>query len=122
MYKYRAGKECSLPYLKHVLGVLVKVMAPLAPHFCEELNERLGGKASLFDQSYPVCDERKLVRAETEYAVQINSRVKCKVVLPAIVTYCAAFSSDSVFLYDETPAISSTRFLAYAASRGSSST
>lgn len=82
MYKYRAGKECSLPYIKHVLGVLVKVMAPLAPHFCEELNERLGGKASLFDQSYPVCDERKLVRAETEYAVQINSRVKCKVVLP----------------------------------------
>ena len=82
MYKYRGEKDYSPAYLKHVLSVLIKVMAPLAPHFCEEINEMLGGKQSLFKEKYPVCDESKLVKAETEYAVQINSKIRCKIVLP----------------------------------------
>lgn len=82
MYKYRAEKGYSAPYLKYVLQILVKLMAPLAPHFCEELNSIMGGETSLMTESYPVCDERKLVRAVTEYAVQINSKIKCKIVLP----------------------------------------
>ncbi|MDE6401751.1 MAG: class I tRNA ligase family protein [Clostridiales bacterium] len=82
MYKYRADSAYSPAYLKSVLQTLVKLMAPLAPHFCEELNEMLGGKKSVFLEKYPVCDESKLVRATTEYAVQINSKIRCKVVLP----------------------------------------
>lgn len=85
MYKYRADGAYDPSYLKHVLQITVKLMAPLAPHFCEELNSLLGGEQggrSLFVQSYPVCDESKLVRATTEYAVQINSKIKCKIVLP----------------------------------------
>ena len=42
----------------------------------------MGGKRSLFLEKYPVCDESKLVRATTEYAVQINSKIRCKIVLP----------------------------------------
>lgn len=82
MYKYRTDKAYSPAYLKYALQVLVRIMAPLAPHFCEELNVMLGGKPSLFDERYPVCDESKLVKAVTEYAVQVNSRIKCKIVLP----------------------------------------
>lgn len=82
MYKYRAESGYSAAYLKYALEILVKLMAPLAPHFCEELNEMLGGKRSLMLERYPDCDERKLVRATSEYAVQVNSKIKCKVVLP----------------------------------------
>ena len=64
------------------LIALVKLMAPLAPHFCEELNQLLGGTRSVFLEKYPVCDESKLVRATTEYAVQVNSKIRCKIVLP----------------------------------------
>ena len=56
-------------------------MAPLAPHFMEELNELTGGKGTLFDEKYPICDEKKLVKSTTEYAVQVNSKIKCKIVL-----------------------------------------
>ena len=82
MYKYRTSEGYNPSYLKHVLTVLVKVMAPLAPHFCEELNEMMGGMKSVFSESYPVCDESKLVKSATEYAVQVNSKIRCKVVLP----------------------------------------
>ncbi len=83
MYRYRGEKNFSAAYLKAALETLVRVMAPLAPHFCEELNELMGGTESLFTQSYPVCDESKLVKATVEYAVQLNSKIKCKVVLPS---------------------------------------
>ncbi len=82
MYKYRGAKEYEPGYLKYVLKIFVRVMAPLAPHFCEELNEMLGGKQSVFEEKYPVCDESKLVKAEIEYAVQINSKLRCKIMLP----------------------------------------
>lgn len=82
MYKYRAEADYKPAYLKYALETLVKVMAPLCPHFCEELNELMGGETSLFTQRYPVCDETKLVRSAVEYAVQVNSKIKCKIVLP----------------------------------------
>ncbi|MCH5162475.1 MAG: leucine--tRNA ligase [Clostridiales bacterium] len=82
MYKYRESQGYNPAYQKHVLRVLIKIMAPLAPHFMEELNEMTGGKGSLFDEKYPTCDESKLVKSSVEYAVQVNSKIKCKIVLP----------------------------------------
>ncbi len=81
MYKYKSQSGYSPAHLKYALGVLIKIMAPLAPHFCEELNEMMGGKSSLFFEQYPTCDESKLVKSTTEYAVQINSKIRCKIVL-----------------------------------------
>ena len=82
LYKYRNDGGYSAAYMKYVLQTLVKLMAPLAPHFCEELHALMGGKKSVFTEKYPVCDESKLVRSATEYAVQVNSKIKCKIVLP----------------------------------------
>ncbi len=61
---------------------LVLLIAPFAPHFSEELFEILGHKTSVFKQSYPVVNEKALVKDEVELAVQINSRVKSKIVVP----------------------------------------
>ena len=36
----------------------------------------------MFDQHYPVCNEAALVRDETEYAVQVNSKIKAKMMFP----------------------------------------
>ena len=32
--------------------------------------------------SYPVCDEKALIKDEYELAVQVNSRMKAKIVVP----------------------------------------
>ena len=60
---------------------LILLLAPFAPHFCEEIWETLGNKASIFSKQYPVCDEKALVRDEVEVAVQINSKMKSKIML-----------------------------------------
>ena len=60
---------------------LILLLAPFAPHFCEEIWETLGNKSSIFSKQYPVCDEKALVRDEVEVAVQINSKMKSKIML-----------------------------------------
>ncbi|MDR3216620.1 MAG: leucine--tRNA ligase [Clostridiaceae bacterium] len=62
---------------------LILLMAPMTPHFAEELNESLGGTVSVFKQRYPVIDESALTLDEVEIAVQINSRVKAKLNVPS---------------------------------------
>ena len=42
-----------------------------------------GNKESVFLSAYPVCDEKALTRDEIELAVQLNSKVKCKINVPA---------------------------------------
>ena len=58
---------------------LVRLLAPFAPHFAEELWEILGQKYSVFNQPFPVCNEDALVLKKVELAVQVNSRIRAKI-------------------------------------------
>ena len=55
---------------------LVKLLAPCAPHFGEELWEMLKMPYSVFNQKYPEFDPSALILDEIEYAIQINSKIK----------------------------------------------
>ena len=83
MYKYLDLPVVNTAFLRECVEDFVLLIAPFAPHFGEELHEMLGHKESVFECSYPTCDEKALVRDEYEMAVQINSRVKAKIVVPA---------------------------------------
>ncbi len=79
--KYDALPEKNIPLLKDTLKDYLLLLAPFAPHFTEELWQLTGGKGFIFEQSYPKEDPEKLVLDETEYAVQVNSRIVCKAMI-----------------------------------------
>ena len=83
MYKYESAKDCNYSFLRYVSGELVKLLAPFCPHVCEELHELTGGKGTVFSKSYPVCNEKALVKDEIEIAVQINSKLKGRIKVPS---------------------------------------
>jgi len=61
---------------RHAVEQLILLLAPFAPHFCEELwCETLGNEYSIFNQSWPTYDESALVKDTIEIAVQINGKI-----------------------------------------------
>ncbi|AYE93492.1 leucine--tRNA ligase [Mycobacterium paragordonae] len=60
---------------------LVLMLAPLAPHMSEELWLRLGHGASLAHGPFPVADPAYLVDDTVEYPVQVNGKVRGRVVV-----------------------------------------
>jgi leucyl-tRNA synthetase len=84
LYKYDQEVEYkNIPYLEEVLADLLKLLAPFAPHFTEEMWEKLGYEYSVFNQKWPVWDESALVRDSIELAIQINGKVKGRIEVPS---------------------------------------
>ena len=79
MYNYEANTPQKNAIYKDCAKDLVLLLAPFAPHFCEELWEMLGQKYSVFNQAYPTFDPAAMVLDEVELAVQINSKMRAKV-------------------------------------------
>lgn len=62
---------------------LVLMLAPQAPHVAEELWARLGRTDSLAHGPFPVADEQYLVEDTVEYPIQVNGKVRSRVVVSA---------------------------------------
>ena len=63
------------------LLTFIKLLCPVAPHLCEEINEKLGRRELLSLSSWPEWDEAKTVDATVEVAVQINGKLRGTVLL-----------------------------------------
>lgn len=83
IYAYDAAVSKKSALFKDCVKDLVLLLAPFAPHFSEELWEMLGQPYSVFNQRYPVADEKALVRDEVELAVQVNSKLRARITVPA---------------------------------------
>ncbi len=67
---------------RQVLEPLVVLLAPFAPHICEELWEALGQKGSVCDAAFPTFNPEYLVENSFEYPVSFNGKVRFKKNLP----------------------------------------
>jgi leucyl-tRNA synthetase len=67
---------------KEGLEALVIMLAPYAPHFAEELWELLGYETSVFEARWPAHDERLATAGDVEIAVQVNGKLRSRLVVP----------------------------------------
>jgi leucyl-tRNA synthetase len=59
--------------------LLLKLLAPLAPHLSEEIWQKLGGGKSIFFQSWPKYDSKLIKEEIITLVIQINGRVRDKI-------------------------------------------
>ena len=69
--------------LRLSLESTVKILAPFVPHICEELWETLGHNPSIFSESWPSYDESAIAADQVEMVIQINGKVRSKLVVPS---------------------------------------
>ncbi|MFA4986040.1 MAG: leucine--tRNA ligase [Candidatus Brocadiia bacterium] len=67
---------------KEVFATFARLMAPMAPHFAEEIWARTGGSGSVFTQAFPSWDEAVAEDPELEIVVQINGKLRGRILLP----------------------------------------
>ena len=68
---------------RKLLELFVLVLAPYAPHLAEELWQSLGHAPSLAHAPWPAFDEAMLVEDTVEVPVQVNGKLRGKIVAPA---------------------------------------
>ena len=78
---YKAG-SCPKDYAEG----LIKMLSPICPHISEEIWQILGHDDTIAFESWPTYDESKCVDDEIEIAVQVNGKVKEKLMIPAEAT------------------------------------
>ena len=75
---YKAGSVTKGEFI-----TLITLLNPVAPHMTEELWEKYGNGGLLSLISWPEYDEAKTLDDEVEIAVQINGKVRDKIMVPA---------------------------------------
>ena len=65
---------------------LLLLLNPVAPHFTEELWELCGFGAPIYTQAWPEYDEAAMVKDEVEIAIQINGKIRGRIMVPANLT------------------------------------
>ena len=69
---------------REVAETIVKLLAPIAPHWAEELwHEVLGEEGSVCLAAWPGFDEALIQEDEVERAVMIKGKVRAKITTPA---------------------------------------
>ena len=74
------------PPFRAATGILIRLLAPLAPHITEELWARQGGTFSVHQQSWPVYDPALTVDERITLIIQVNGKVRDRIAVPAGLT------------------------------------
>ncbi len=82
-YLIDVGKEVGQKDRQEAIRVLILLLAPFAPHMCEELWERIGNDGSVFNESWPSYDEDTAKEEEITLVIQIDGKLRKKITIPA---------------------------------------
>ncbi|MFZ5641298.1 MAG: leucine--tRNA ligase, partial [Bacillota bacterium] len=84
IYLYRdKNPERNSAVEAEAINNLIVLLAPFAPHIAEELWQAVGYEDSVHKQPWPEFDPAALVQDEIEIVVQINGKVKDRLMVPA---------------------------------------
>jgi leucyl-tRNA synthetase len=82
LYRARDAKLDGTPAWAEAIDVLVRLIAPVAPHIAEELWMRLGNAYSVHQQPWPVANAELAADDTVEIVLQVNGKLRDKLVVP----------------------------------------
>ncbi len=82
IYKYKELSDRNDAILLEAVKNMVLLLSPFTPHICEEMWVGLGSDAGIMNAGWPAVDEKALQVEEVEIVVQLNGKVKAKLIVP----------------------------------------
>ena len=84
-YAFKDG-NLNASLAREVVINLIKLLAPFAPHVTEELWQQIGQEGSVHHTTWPTFDPEATVADEVEVVVQVNGKVRSKVMIASTAT------------------------------------
>ncbi len=82
--EWRAAHEDYAALDAEIAEVIVKLMAPIVPHWADELwRTVLGQGGFVYNQPWPTFDPEQAKADEIELAVQLNGKLRCRITVGA---------------------------------------
>lgn len=81
-YAFQESKTINAGLVREISLNLLKLLAPFAPHITEELWSIMVGEGSVHQQQWPKYDEAATVQDEVEIVLQINGKVRDRIMIP----------------------------------------
>ncbi len=78
----RSSREVHPAVLREAIESMLVLIAPIVPHFCEELWSILGHEESIFRVDWPEVDLKALEVEEVTVVVQVNGKVRSRLQVP----------------------------------------
>ena len=88
LYTYKeAEQEPNAGLVYEALSALIRMLAPFVPHITEEIwHDAFDANSSVHNQSWPVYDEEAMKVDNVEIVLQVNGKVRGRLVVPAEAT------------------------------------
>ncbi|PHR47492.1 leucine--tRNA ligase [Cycloclasticus sp.] len=81
--KFKAETDASRALLQEALESIVLMLSPIIPHVCDQMWQALGHQDPLIDVTWPEFDETALVLDEVQMVVQVNGKLRAKLMVAA---------------------------------------
>ena len=80
----RPGKDDrpALSVVREAIETIILMLAPIVPHITQELWSMLGKKGALLHAAWPIWDDRVASAEEMTVVVQVNGKVRGKMIVP----------------------------------------
>ncbi len=72
--------------IRYAIEIIIKLLAPITPHFCEELWQEIGKQKSIYLENWPAFDPELIKEEQVLIVVQINGKLRDKIEVPADIT------------------------------------
>lgn len=80
---YLKNEKINVPLFKECVKTFVTLITPLAPHFSEELWEKLGNKGFAYQEKWPDVNNEELKGGTKNIPIQVNGKLKFLVTVDA---------------------------------------
>ncbi|HEX6789780.1 MAG TPA: leucine--tRNA ligase [Candidatus Krumholzibacteria bacterium] len=79
----QSGSAQRPELLRFAFDTLVRLLAPMTPHICEELWERTGHRGSVFASAMPAANPDYVKSEQFDLVIQVNSKIRARESVPA---------------------------------------
>ena len=83
---YIRDENVNIDVLQNVIEIFITLLSPLAPHFSQELWEKMGKEGFVYNEKWPEIIESEMNGGTKKIPVQVNGKLKLCVVVDADVS------------------------------------